>query len=101
MQFDNRCYGVPPGRRLDRQKLVNRDNIEKIFSSIDKTFFKITIIQTHDDINSLILACKYRSDEVIKFIADYNIEPNLECFQNVVEFKCFLQFKVEQANLVI
>ena len=37
---------------------INRDNIEKIFSSIDKTFFKITIIQTHDDINSLIFIFK-------------------------------------------
>ena len=37
---------------------INRDNIEKIFSSIDKTFFKITIIQTHDDINSLVFIFK-------------------------------------------
>lgn len=32
---------------------INRDNVEKMFAAIDKTFFKITIIQTHDDINTL------------------------------------------------
>lgn len=37
---------------------INRDSIEKIFSSIDKTFFKITIIQTHDDIDSLLFIFK-------------------------------------------
>jgi hypothetical protein len=37
---------------------INRDSIEKIFSSIDKTFFKITIIQTHDDIDSLLFVFK-------------------------------------------
>jgi len=37
---------------------INRDAIEKIFSSIDKTFYKITIIQTHDDIDSLTFIFK-------------------------------------------
>lgn len=37
---------------------INRDNIEKIFASIDKTFFKIVIIQTHDDPNSLTIIFK-------------------------------------------
>jgi hypothetical protein len=32
---------------------INREHVEKIFSSIDKTFFKITIIQTYDDLNSI------------------------------------------------
>jgi len=37
---------------------MNRESIEKIFSSIDKTFFKITIIQTYDDIDSLMFIFK-------------------------------------------
>lgn len=37
---------------------INRDNIEKIFASIDKTFFKIVIVQTHDDPNSLTIIFK-------------------------------------------
>lgn len=37
---------------------LNRENVEKMFASIDKTFFKITIIQTHDDISSLIFIFK-------------------------------------------
>lgn len=37
---------------------INRDNIEKVFSSIDKTFFKIIILQTNDDINSLTIIFK-------------------------------------------
>ena len=32
---------------------INREHVEKMFSSIDKTFFKITIIQTHEDNNSI------------------------------------------------
>jgi hypothetical protein len=37
---------------------LNRDNVEKLFSAIDKTFFKITILQTHEDPNSLVLVFK-------------------------------------------
>jgi len=37
---------------------INRDSIEKIFSTIDKTFYKITIIQTHDDLDSLTFIFK-------------------------------------------
>jgi hypothetical protein len=37
---------------------INRDSIEKIFSAIDKTFYKITMIQTHDDIESLTFIFK-------------------------------------------
>jgi hypothetical protein len=37
---------------------INRDNVEKMFAAIDKTFFKITIVQTHDDINSLTFIFK-------------------------------------------
>jgi len=37
---------------------LNRESIEKIFSSIDKTFFKITIIQTYDDIDSIMFIFK-------------------------------------------
>ena len=32
---------------------LNRETVEKMFASIDKTFFKITIYQTFDDINNL------------------------------------------------
>jgi hypothetical protein len=37
---------------------INRDHVEKMFASIDKTFFKITIIQTQDDVNSLTFIFK-------------------------------------------
>ena len=37
---------------------VNRENVEKLFASIDKTFYKITIIQTQEDPNSLIFVFK-------------------------------------------
>ena len=37
---------------------INRDTVEKIFASIDKTFYKITIIQLHEDPNSLMFVLK-------------------------------------------
>jgi hypothetical protein len=37
---------------------INREQVEKMFASIDKTFFKITIIQTHDDVNGLTFIFK-------------------------------------------
>jgi len=37
---------------------INRENVEKMFASIDKTFFKITITQSHDDPNSLTFVFK-------------------------------------------
>ena len=37
---------------------LNRDNVEKMFAAIDKTFFKITILQAHDDTNSLTFIFK-------------------------------------------
>ena len=37
---------------------INRDHVEKMFASIDKTFFKITVIQTQDDTNSLTFIFK-------------------------------------------
>lgn len=49
---------------------INRDNIEKIFNSIDKTFFKIVIVQTHDDHNSLIIIFK---DSEIEKECNYKI----------------------------
>lgn len=49
---------------------INRDNIEKIFSSIDKTFFKIVMIQSHDDPNSLIIIFK---DSEIEKECNYKI----------------------------
>ena len=37
---------------------INRDNVEKMFAAIDKTFFKITVIQAQDDPNSLTFIFK-------------------------------------------
>lgn len=37
---------------------INREHVEKMFASIDKTFFKITIIQAQDDVNSLTFIFK-------------------------------------------
>jgi hypothetical protein len=37
---------------------MNRDSVEKMFASIDKTFYKITIIQSHEDTNSLTFIFK-------------------------------------------
>lgn len=37
---------------------LNREHVEKMFASIDKTFFKITIIQGHEDSNSLTFVFK-------------------------------------------
>jgi hypothetical protein len=37
---------------------INRENVEKMFASIDKTFYKITIIHTHEDANSLTFVFK-------------------------------------------
>ena len=32
---------------------INRDSVEKMFASIDKTLYKITIVYTHDDPNNI------------------------------------------------
>jgi Proliferating cell nuclear antigen, N-terminal domain len=37
---------------------INRDGVEKLFASIDKTFFKITILQTHEDPGTLVIVLK-------------------------------------------
>ena len=37
---------------------INRENVEKMYASIDKTFFKITILQQFDDLNCLIIVLK-------------------------------------------
>jgi hypothetical protein len=37
---------------------INRENVEKMFTSIDKTLFKITLIQTHEDPTSLTFVFK-------------------------------------------
>lgn len=37
---------------------VNRENVEKMFGAIDKSFFKLTIVQTHDDDRSLTFILK-------------------------------------------
>lgn len=37
---------------------LNRENVERIFSSIDKSFFKVTILYRHDDPDSLVIIFK-------------------------------------------
>ena len=37
---------------------LNRDNIERIFSSVDKSFFKVTLLHRHDDPDSLVIIFK-------------------------------------------
>lgn len=37
---------------------LNRDTVEKMFAAIDKTFYKITIVQTHDDPDALTFVFK-------------------------------------------
>jgi hypothetical protein len=37
---------------------INREHVEKMFGGIDKSFYKITIIQTRDDVNSLTFVLK-------------------------------------------
>jgi len=37
---------------------INRENVEKMYASIDKTFFKITILQQYEDPNCLIIVLK-------------------------------------------
>jgi hypothetical protein len=37
---------------------LNRENVERIFSSIDKSFFKITMLHRHDDPDSLVIIFK-------------------------------------------
>lgn len=50
---------------------INKENIEKIFSSIDKTFFSIILLQSYDDINCLNIILK-------------DIELDKECNYNIV-----------------
>lgn len=37
---------------------LNRESVEKLFASIDKSFFKVTLIHTHDDPDSLSVIFK-------------------------------------------
>jgi len=37
---------------------LNRETVEKMFSTVDKTFYKITILQSHDAINSIDFVLK-------------------------------------------
>ena len=73
---------------------INRDNIEKIFNSIDKTFFKIVIIQTYDDPNSLIII--FKDSEIEKecnykiTLSSYNEDEDLYEAENVLSNDDFL-----------
>ncbi len=57
---------------------INCKDVEKIFASIDKTFFKITITHPHDDPDSLLFIFKDPDidKECIYKIALPKIEPN-------------------------
>lgn len=73
---------------------INRDNIEKIFSSIDKTFFKIVLIQTRDDPNSLIII--FKDSEIEKecnykvILSSYSEDDDLYDSENVLKNDDFL-----------
>lgn len=73
---------------------INRDNIEKIFSSIDKTFFKIVIIQSHDDPNSLVII--FKDSEIEKecnykiILSSYSEDDDLYEAENVLKNDEFL-----------
>lgn len=73
---------------------INRDNIEKIFSSIDKTFFKIVLIQSYDDINSLNII--FKDSEIEKecnykiTLSSYMEDPDLYDSENVLNSEEFL-----------
>lgn len=73
---------------------INRDNIEKIFSSIDKTFFKIVLIQSYDDINSLNII--FKDSEIEKecnykiTLSSYMEDPDLYDSENVLNSEDFL-----------
>jgi hypothetical protein len=43
---------------------LNRDNVEKMFAAIDRSFYKVTIFQTHDDPNTLTFVFKDAEIEV-------------------------------------
>jgi hypothetical protein len=73
---------------------INRDNIEKIFSSIDKTFFKIALIQTKDDHNSLIIV--FKDSDIEKecnykiTLSSYNEDLDLYNAENILNQNNFL-----------
>ena len=73
---------------------INRDNIEKIFSSIDKTFFKIVLIQSIDDINSLNII--FKDSEIEKecnykiVLSSYSEDEDLYEAENVLKNNDFL-----------
>lgn len=73
---------------------INRDTIEKIFNSIDKTFFKIVIIQTHDDPNSLIII--FKDSDIEKecnykiILSSYNEDDDLYDAESVLKNEDFL-----------
>lgn len=50
---------------------VNRESVEKMFAAIDKTFYKITVLQTHDDTSTLIFVFK-------------DAEVDKECYYRVI-----------------
>lgn len=71
---------------------INRENVEKMFSTIDKTFSKITIAQMHDDVNNLTVLFK---DSMIDKECVYKI--NLSSFQEDADLYAAEQHLTEES----
>jgi hypothetical protein len=55
---------------------INRENVEKMFGAIDKSFYKITMYQSHDDTGSLSFV--FKDAEIDK---DCNYKVTLSAFE--------------------
>jgi len=79
---------------------INRENVEKIFAAIDKTFFKITIFQTIEDPNSLTFVFKDADiDKECNYkiiLSTYAYDPDLvEAEQSLTPDALQNQFPIE------
>ena len=73
---------------------INRETIEKVFSSIDKTFFKIVIIQSKDDKNSINIIfkdCDIEKECNYKILlSSYSRDEDLYMAEKILENNDFL-----------
>lgn len=79
---------------------VNREAVEKLFASIDKSFFKITILQTHEDPNALSFVLKDPGiDKECNYkvtLSDYAYDPELAEAETILSPEALLaNFPVE------
>ena len=78
---------------------INRDGVEKLFASIDKTFYKITILQTHEDTKTLSFVLKDAEiDKECNYkitLSDYARDPEL------AEAEALLDPEALQANFPV